>query len=95
MTRLLALLLALAWALPAAAQQDGGQRILDYDVDIAIQADGSLEITERITVRAEGRAIRRGIVREFPTRYRDRFGDRVVVDFEVLEVLRNGQPEPW
>ena len=95
MTRLLALLLALAWALPAAAQQDGGERILDYDVDIAIQADGSLEITERITVRAEGRAIRRGIVREFPTRYRDRFGDRVVVDFEVLEVLRNGQPEPW
>ena len=95
MTRLLALLLALAWALPAAAQQDGGERILDYDVDIAIQTDGSVEITERITVRAEGRAIRRGIVREFPTRYRDRFGDRVVVDFEVLEVLRNGQPEPW
>ena len=95
MTRLLALLLALAWSLPAAAQQDGGERILDYDVDIAIQANGGLEITERITVRAEGRAIRRGIVREFPTRYRDRFGERVVVEFEVLEVLRNGQPEPW
>lgn len=94
MIRLLALLLALAWALPAAAQ-NRGERILDYDVDIAIQADGSLEITERITVRAEGRAIRRGIVREFPTRYRDRLGDRVTVDFEVLEVLRNGQPEPW
>lgn len=95
MTRLLALLLALAWALPALAQDGGGERILDYDVVIAIQADASLEITERITVRAEGRAIRRGIVREFPTRYRDRFGDRVVVDFKVLEVLRNGQPEPW
>lgn len=94
MTRLLALLLALLWAVPAAAQ-DGGERILDYDVDIAIQADGNLEITERITVRAEGRDIRRGIVRDFPTRYRDRHGDRVVVDFEVLEVLRNGQPEPW
>lgn len=93
MTRLLVLLLALAWTLAAAAQ-DGGERILDYDVDIAIQADGSLEITERIAVRAEGRSIRRGIVREFPTRYR-RHGDRVVVDFEVLGVLRNGQPEPW
>jgi len=95
MTRLLALLLALAWALPAAAQDGGGERILGYDVDIAIQADGSLEISERIAVRAEGRSIRRGITREFPTRYRDRHGDRVVVDFEVLEVQRNGRPEPW
>lgn len=95
MTRLLALLLALAWALPALAQQDGGERIVDYDVDIAVQADGNLEITERITVWAEGRDIRRGIVREFPTRYRDRLGDRVVVDFEVLGVERNGAPEPW
>lgn len=95
MTRLLALLLALAWALPALAQRDGGERIVDYDVDIAVQADGSLEITERIAVWAEGRDIRRGIVREFPTRYRDRFGDRVVVAFEVLGVERNGEPEPW
>src|SRR5690606_35338933 len=95
MIRLLALLLALAWALPALAQQDGGERIVDYDVDIAPQADGSLELTERITVRAGGRDTRRGMVRESPTRYRDRLGDRVVVDFEVLGVERNGKPEPW
>src|SRR5690606_9476704 len=35
------------------------------------------------------------IVREFPTRYRDRHGNRVVVGFELLQVLRNGEPEPW
>lgn len=95
MIRLLALLLALAWAAPAATQDRGGERILGYDVDIAIQADGSLEITETIAVQAEGRGIRRGIVRDFPTRYRDRFGDRVVVDFDVIDVQRNGRPEPW
>lgn len=77
-------------SLPAAAE-----RILDYSSLIEIQHDGSLEITEHIRVRAEGRQIRRGIYRDFPTRYRDRFGNRVVVDFEVLEVLRDGQPEPW
>src|SRR5690606_33574436 len=43
MTRLLLLLLALAWMLPAAAEDGAGERIVDYDVDIAIQADGSLE----------------------------------------------------
>lgn len=95
MIRLLALLLALAWSVPALAQDRSGERILRYDVDIAIQADGGLEIIETIAVRAEGNRIRRGITREFPTRYRDRYGDRVVVDFQVLNVHRNGQPEPW
>jgi uncharacterized membrane protein YgcG len=46
-------------------------------------------------VRAEGKQIRRGIYRDFPTRYRDRFGNRVVVDLEVLGVERDGKPEPW
>src|SRR5690606_14732858 len=31
----------------------------------------------------------------FPTRYRDRYGNRVVVDFQMREVLRDGRPEPW
>ena len=32
-----------------------------------VQADGSLDVTERIVVRAEGSSIRRGIYRDFPT----------------------------
>ena len=46
-------------------------------------------------MRAEGSQIRRGIYRDFPTRYRDRYGNRVVVDLKVLGVLRNGEAEPW
>jgi uncharacterized membrane protein YgcG len=90
---LASLLLPLAWSAspPLAAQE----RILAYDSEIAVAADGSLDVTERITVRAEGNQIRRGIYRDFPTRYRDRYGNRVVVDFEMLGVTRNGQPEPW
>ena len=76
---------------PAMAQE----RILAYDSEIDIRNDGSLDVTERITVRAEGSEIRRGIYREFPTRYRDRHGNRVVVGFEMLEVLRDGRAEPW
>ncbi|MDQ2701318.1 MAG: DUF2207 domain-containing protein [Pseudomonadota bacterium] len=85
-------LLALALAaLPARAQE----RIIAYDSDVVVAADGSLDVTERITVRAEGDNIRRGIYRDFPTRYKDRHGNRVVVDFDMLGVTRNGQPEPW
>src|SRR5690606_32949629 len=62
---------------------------------VRVNTDGSMEVAETIAVHAEGREIRRGLVREFPTRYRDRFGNRVEVGFEMLGVERNGRPEPY
>jgi uncharacterized membrane protein YgcG len=90
--RLLALLLA-ALLLPRLVAAE--ERILAYDSLIEVRADGSLDITETIRVRAEGRNIRRGIYRDFPTRYRDRAGNRVVVGFEVIDVRRDDRTEPW
>jgi uncharacterized membrane protein YgcG len=106
---LLALVVAtLGFAPPATAQRmkelagatvapdplRGEEGILDYGSEIRILADGTLEITDLIRVRAQGVAIRRGITREFPTRYRDRFGNRVQVGFDLLGVERDGRPEP-
>lgn len=87
---LLVLLLGCA-CLPTLAQE----RITSYDSQVQINTDGSLEVTERIGVRAEGEQVRRGIYRDFPTRYKDGQGNRVVVELQVIEVLRDGQPEPW
>ncbi|NKI34020.1 DUF2207 domain-containing protein [Wenzhouxiangella sp. XN79A] len=87
---LLALLAGLA-ALPAQADE----RIQRYDAEITIQTDGSLFVAETIDVQAEGRQIRRGIYRDFPTTYRDPFGSRYTVPFDVLTVTRDGRPEPW
>ncbi|MGK2961945.1 MAG: DUF2207 domain-containing protein, partial [Gemmatimonadaceae bacterium] len=89
-----ALALALVWIL-AVAQAGAQERIKSYDSRIEIQRDGSIDVTETIAVRAEGSQIKRGIYRDFPTRYRDRFGNRVRVDLEVLGVERNGVMEPW
>src|SRR5207237_10587182 len=86
--RLLALLCAL-WAMPVPA----AERVVDFHSSIAIAADGVLTVTERIVVEVEGRNIQRGILRDFPTDYRDRFGNRVSVPFEVLRVRRDGAPE--
>jgi hypothetical protein len=88
-TTLIALLLVLVR--PATADE----RIFRYDIEVAVAADGRLDVAERITVRAEGLQIRRGLYRDFPTRYRDRFGNRVVAGFEVVSLQRNGQPEPF
>ena len=87
---LCALLLCLAAVCPVAAQE----RILSYGSELKVNADGSLDVVETIRVRAEGNQIRRGIYRDFPTRYRDRYGNRMVVDFQLLGVERDGRPEP-
>jgi uncharacterized membrane protein YgcG len=91
---LVAVLAGLVLLLPAAAPAPAQERILSYDSELTVKADGSLDVVETIRVRAEGNQIRRGIYRDFPVRYRDRYGNRMVVDFELLGVERDGRPEP-
>jgi len=88
--RLVLCLLLLASASPGAAEE----RILAFDANITVHADSSMSVRETIRVRAEGANIRRGIFRDFPTRYRDRYGNAYRVDFETQSVSRDGAPEP-
>jgi len=71
------------------------ESILSFDSEIRIANDGSLGVAETIVVRAEGENIRRGIYRDFPTRYQDRNGLRHSVDFEVISLERDGKIEPF
>jgi hypothetical protein len=80
-----------ALLLPATASAE--EKILRYYSDIAVQMDGDLLVTETITVRAEGNQIRRGIYRDFPTRYRGRHGENIRVAFDLIGVTRDGQPD--
>lgn len=89
---LLALLAALALLMPGAAQAD--ERILRYVSDIEVRKNGAIEVTETIRVRAEGSAIRHGIYRDFPTVRGGGFWTPSRVGFDLLEVRRNGNPEP-
>ena len=71
------------------------ERILSFHSSVQIAADGWLTVTESIAAQVEGRQIRRGILRDFPTDYRDRLGRSVTVPFDVVAVTRDGRPEPW
>jgi len=82
-----------ACLLPLLAGAD--ERILEYRSDIQVLENGQLTVRETIRVRSEGRNIQRGIYRDFPTDYSDRYGNHVRVDFVPLSVQRNGQPEAW
>ena len=54
-----------------------------------------MTVTETILVKAEGKQIRRGIYRDFPTDYQDQHGNRYRVGFGVQTVLKDGASEPF
>ena len=77
---------------PAAA---ANERIGAFHSRIVVHPDASLTVTETITVNSEGQEIKRGIIREFPTKYQDKHGHTVRVGFEIVEIRRDGQLEPY
>ena len=83
------LLLILAAASPAA------EYIERFHSEIEVRSNGDMLVTETIVVRAEGKQIKRGIYRDFPTRYTDNRGRSVRVGFNVLSVSRDGRAEPY
>src|ERR1700756_1309192 len=87
------LLLACCGLLAAISVRGQTERILDYHSDITLEDDGSLQVTETITVLSAGRQIRHGIFREFPTAYTDPFNNRYVVGFEMLSATRDSASE--
>jgi len=84
-------LLAAILILPAAGL--ASEVILDYHSDITVLQSGEQIVSETIKVRAEGNEIRRGIYRDFPTDYKDRFGNKVRVTFDLLSVERDERAE--
>ncbi len=71
------------------------EKIHSFHSNIRIAANGELTVTETIAIQVEGRQVKRGILRDFPTDYRDRHGRSVTVPFEPARVLRNGRPETY
>ena len=88
---LFVLFLCLAHVTPGAQQPY--EHILDFQSDVTLQDDNSLLVTETITAYSAGRQIRHGIYRDFPTTYKDPYGTRYVVGFEMLSATRDARPE--
>lgn len=71
------------------------EKITSFDSQVKVDEDGQLTVVETISVVAEGRQIKRGIYRDFPTRYTTREGRHVSVSFDIIGIEKNGQPEPY
>ncbi len=66
------------------------ENIRDYDVEIYLNEDATMEVTEKIQVYAAGEEIKHGIYRDFPTQYSNK-----KVKFDVTEVLLDGDSENY
>ncbi len=84
----------LAASLPIAGNAAAAEIIERFESAIDVAPDGTLTVTETIRVRAEGRQIRRGIYRDFPLTFLDDRDRRRQVTFKLLDLTRDGRPEP-
>jgi uncharacterized membrane protein YgcG len=94
--RFVLILVCTFWAasvLPAPAS--AAEEILLFHSDLRVRQDGALDVTEEITVRAEGRSIKHGIFRDFPTKYTDYKGRKIKVGFDLLDAALNGKSVPF
>ena len=66
------------------------ERITSFISDITVNSDATLTVQENIEVMCEQENIRHGIVREFPTSYRDVYGTYYNVDFKIQSITHNG-----
>ena len=87
----IALLLGLFLVLPGTAREE----VRSYDSNIVLAVDGSVTVTETITVNAEGDEIRRGIYRDIPVVMAGSDGGKVRPGFEVTGVTRDGDQEMY
>lgn len=84
-------LLCVFMVFPALAEEF----IRAFDTDVELRRDGSVLVTENITVAAEGNKIRRGIFRDVPTVLVNDNGLRIRSGLEVLDIQRDGVSEPF
>jgi uncharacterized membrane protein YgcG len=88
-------LLALT-TLAAAARAPAAEQITHFDCRVVAQDGGFLEVTETITVVAEGNQIRHGIYRDIPTRYSGGWlNSGARVPFEILAIECDGVVSPY
>lgn len=71
------------------------EHILLFDVEAAFAPNGGMQVNENIVVQAMGRQIQRGIFRTLPLSWHRQDGKFFSVDYNIIQIWRNGKPEPY
>ena len=71
------------------------ERIYTHHSDIVLDTTGVIRVSEKIRVYASGDLFKRGITRALPTSRNDVEGNRIRIDYTILEVHKNGEKESY
>lgn len=91
----LLLLSALIGFLALSAPAFSQERIISFESEVNILDSGALDVSDQIVVHAERNQIKRGIYRDFNTRITLQNGNSGTVSYDIVEVTRNGNDEPF
>ena len=84
--------LAFFMASGAVSRAHAAEYIRQFVSDVTVEKSGVYDVSEMITVNAEGDQIRRGIYRDFPLRFKTADGRSGDVTFKLKSVLLDGKP---
>ena len=88
----LILLLTLVFPVSLLSQEE---RIYTHHSDIVVDTSGVITITEKIKVYANGDLFKRGITRSLPLTRTDADGERIKMNYSIVEVYRDGEKESY
>ncbi len=78
-----------------AAPEEVEPRIVSLDVTVDVGRDGSMKVRHQFDLQVDGEEIKRGPCLNFVTAYKGPGGLILDMDMEVLEVMRDGEPEAF
>jgi len=81
-----------AWEYPLFLSKE---MITSFDSEIVVNNDGSMIVTEDISVVTDNSTIKHGIYRDYPLTYPISMGFKQRVDFDLIDVQREGRPEDF
>ena len=65
------------------------ESITRFVSELTVRPDASVAVTETISVNVEGLQIKRGILRDFPARYKTPTGQDYTLEFSAVSVMRH------
>ncbi len=71
------------------------ERIYTHHSDIVVDTSGVIRVSEKIRIYANGDIFKRGITRSLPTTRIDADGKEIKINYNIIEILKNGNAEPF
>lgn len=71
------------------------ENIQNFNSEIQIEYNGDITVSETITVRAEGKKIKRGIYRDLPLTRKNSDGKQTKIRYKMLSIKRDGIKENY